>query len=106
MDIIDEDIQKVFNILDKAKKGIITFDEFLSGIKPSNSISNFRKTIVEQAFSKLDRNGLGTVALSDIKGLYSAKFHPDVKKGKKSEEQVCKEFFNDFEAYSFLSVNQ
>ena len=63
-------------------------------------INNYRKKLVEQAFSKFDRDGSGSVTIDDLKGLYSARFHPDVKAGKKTEDQVLKEFLSTFEAYS------
>jgi hypothetical protein len=34
----------------------------------------------------LDKDGDGVIRYSDIKNVYSARFHPDVKSGKKTEE--------------------
>lgn len=102
IDIADGDIQKVFNFFDRDKNGQINYDEFLLGVR--GPINNFRKKLVEQAFVKFDRDGSGAVTVEDLKGLYNAKFHPDVKAGKKTEEQVFKEFLNTFEAYSDITV--
>lgn len=41
--------------------------------------------MVTQAFKKLDKTGDGFLTLDDITGVYNAKNHPDVKKGKKTE---------------------
>jgi len=103
IDIADGDVQKVFNFFDKDKDGSINYDELLSGVR--GPINNFRKKLVEQAFKKFDRDGSGSVTIDDLKGLYSARFHPDVKAGKKTEDQVLKEFLNTFEAYSDIQVN-
>lgn len=103
IDIADGDIQKVFNFFDRDKNGQLNYDEFLLGVR--GPINNFRKKLVEQAFVKFDRDGSGTVTVDDLKGLYNAKFHPDVKAGKKTEEQVFKEFLNTFEAYSDITVH-
>lgn len=102
IDIADADIQKVFNFFDRDRNGSLNYDEFLSGVK--GPINNYRKKLVEQAFNRFDRDGSGTVTIEDLKGLYNAKFHPDVKAGKKTEEQVFGEFLNTFEAYSDIQV--
>src|SRR6185312_11702676 len=41
----------------------------------------------------------GVLDLSDIKGVYNAKFHPDVKSGKKTEDEVLGEFLETFEIH-------
>ena len=56
-----------------------------------------RKRVVAQAFKKLDKDGNGHIDISDIKGVYNAKKHPDVLSGKKTEEQVLLEFIETFE---------
>lgn len=57
---------------------------------------------MERAFKKLDRDGNGTVEVSDLKGVYNAKCHPDVKSGKKTEEEVLAEFLDTFEMHFSL----
>ena len=37
--------------------------------------------------------------LDDIKGVYNAKNHPDVKAGKKTEDEVLYEFLDTFESH-------
>ena len=45
--------------------------------------------------------------LENIKSLYSAKNHPDVLSGKKTEEEILLEFMDTFEiAYNYLTGNQ
>lgn len=59
-----------------------------------------------QAFDKFDRDESGQVDLNDLKDLYNAKHHPDVKAGKKTEDQVLNEFLTTFESYSDINVRK
>ena len=52
-----------------------------------------------KAFKKIDFNGDGVLDISDIKGKYDASKHPDVKSGKKTEDEVLKEFLETFEMH-------
>jgi Ca2+-binding EF-hand superfamily protein len=49
-------------------------------------LSDYRRQLVERAFKKLDRDGSGIVEVSDLVGVYSAKKHPAVMDGRKTEE--------------------
>jgi Ca2+-binding EF-hand superfamily protein len=65
-----------------------------------------RRVYVAQAFKKLDRDGNGYVDINDITGVYSAKSHPEVKSGKKTEQQVLLEFLETFEASHNMRNNE
>lgn len=52
----------------------------------------------------MDKDKSGTLNIDDIKGVYNAKFHPDVKAGKKSEEDILGEFLDTFELHYSLNV--
>jgi calcyphosin len=56
--------------------------------------------MVEKAFKKLDRTGRGSVTLADMRSLYDASFHPDVKSGKRSADDVLLEYLHGFEGAS------
>ena len=45
------------------------------------------------------------VNVEDLKGLYNASQHPDVKSGKKTEEDVLYEFLDTFEQHYSLIVS-
>ena len=45
------------------------------------------------------------INIEDLKGRYNAKNHPDVKMGKKTEEDILYEFLDTFEAHYALSVS-
>jgi len=62
----------------------------------------FRKALVRRAFDKLDQNKNGIIEIDDIKSFYNAKFHPDVKAGKKTEDEVLAEFLDTFELHHSL----
>ena len=49
------------------------------------------------AYNKLDKNKDGKVTLEDVASLYDASQHPDVKAGKKSKDDVYKEFMKHWD---------
>lgn len=54
------------------------------------------------AFKKIDKDGSGILELNDIKGTYNASLHPDVKAGKKTEDEILGEFLETFEMHHNL----
>jgi Ca2+-binding EF-hand superfamily protein len=52
-----------------------------------------------KAFAIMDKDKSGTIDLNDIRGVYTAKSHPDVKSGKKTEDEVLYEFLDTFEQH-------
>jgi Ca2+-binding EF-hand superfamily protein len=97
----DSEIKKLYSIFDNDKSGSIDYDEFLRGVV--GEMNDNRKNIVTKAFKKLDKNNSGTVNMEDLRGVYNAKNHPDVKAGKKTEDEVLAEFLDNFEYhFSFL----
>ncbi len=55
-----------------------------------------RKALVSMAFSKFDTDGSGTITIEDLQGVYDASHHPDVIKGKMTEEEALLEFLSHF----------
>lgn len=97
------EISALFSYFDVDSSGTISYDEFLRSIRGPMNMA--RKKMVSQAFKKLDRDGNGWVDLSDIKGVYKADRHPDVKSGKKTEDQVLQEFLETFETAHAMRNN-
>ena len=62
-------------------------------------MNTFRKMLAMKAFNVMDRDKSGVIDLTDIKGVYNAKFHPDVKSGKRTEDDVLGEFLETFETH-------
>ena len=56
-----------------------------------------RKNVVTLAFKRCDKDGNCVLNIEDLKGTYNASQHPDVKTGKKTEEDVLYEFLDTFE---------
>ena len=52
----------------------------------------------------MDKDRSGILNIDDVRQVYNAKNHPDVKSGKKSEDDVLMEFLDTFEIH--FSVNQ
>lgn len=76
---------------------MIDYDEFLREIV--GEMNPRRTAIVKRAFDVMDANGNGVIELSDIKGRYSARMHPEVLQGHKTEDEVLYEFLDTFEAH-------
>lgn len=76
----------------------MNFDEFLRQVV--GEMNPPRKAIVARAFAKLDRDGSGEVDKHDVTGVYDASQHPDVRSGKKTEEEILTEFLDTFEIHS------
>jgi calcyphosin len=88
---------RLFKIFDRSGDGAINYDEFLRGVR--GEMNDFRKRLCEKAFKIMDKDGSGVLEISDIKQTYNAKMHPDVKAGKKTEDEILFEFLDTFEAH-------
>ena len=60
-------------------------------------MSQERISIIKQAFKKFDKTGDGIISIDDLKGVYSAREHPKVKSGEKTEDEVLREFLDVFD---------
>lgn len=89
------DVQKVFRLFDRDGNGEINYDEFLRSIV--GKMNDRRRNIVILAFKRFDKDGNGYINIEDLKGRYNAANHPDVKMGKKTEEDILYEFLDTFE---------
>jgi hypothetical protein len=56
-----------------------------------------RKELIDLAFNKLDKDGNGVLEPSDIIGVYDASKHPDVLSGKRSSNEILREFLDTFD---------
>ena len=97
IEVADEHVSLVFTAFDLNRDGTINYDEFLRMMR--GDLSPLRVQLVKKAFAKLDRDGSGVVDINDIRGVYNASKHPDVVSGKKTEDQVFKEFLETFEMH-------
>eukprot|EP00826_Nyctotherus_ovalis_P006571 TRINITY_DN1156_c0_g2_i3.p1 TRINITY_DN1156_c0_g2~~TRINITY_DN1156_c0_g2_i3.p1 ORF type:complete len:592 (+),score=134.30 TRINITY_DN1156_c0_g2_i3:690-2465(+) len=98
---IDErDIRGLFEAFDRTRSGVISYEDFLDEIK--SNVNSFRQKLIESAFNKLDKSGSGMVDLKDLKSAFCAKGHPDVKSGKRGEDQILTEFLETLELFKNL----
>ena len=87
-------------MFDTNNSGSISYDEFIRTVV--GDMNARRQAICVDTFNKMDVNGSGVIDLSDIKGKYNAKKHPDVMMGKRTEDDVLYEFLDTFEAHYAL----
>ncbi|GMH90085.1 hypothetical protein TL16_g11660 [Triparma laevis f. inornata] len=95
LDLSESEVMSLFKYFDKDGSGDIGFEEFLGGVR--GAMNPRRMTFVHQAFDIIDADGNGFVEPSDIVEAYNAKKHPDVQSGKKTEEEVLREFLDTFD---------
>ena len=101
----ENELEKAFIAFDRNNNGIIEYDEFLRTIR--GEMNDYRKKIVFNAFKLIDINKNGAVNINYIKNKYNAKNHPDVKSGKKNENEVYNDFIYYFDiAYNYLNGSQ
>ena len=86
---------EILTSFDRDRDGHVDFNEFLRAIR--GDINQYRLGFIQQAYKKLDVTGDGKVTIEDISQLYDADFHPDVVQGKKTKEEVFREFMSQWD---------
>ena len=97
VDLSPEECRALFDKFDMDQNGEVSYDELMLAV--AGDMSPVRKDFVTKAFKKIDRDGSGILDMRDIKQTYNAKEHPDVKQGKKTEDEVLTEFLDTFEVH-------
>lgn len=69
--------QALFRTFDADCSGYISFDEFLSGVRPK--MNERRSELVTDVFSSMDVNNDGALTVQDVSGKYDCSLHPDVR---------------------------
>lgn len=90
-----QDVQQLFAQFDSDSSGSISYEEFLSSIRPPLNVT--RTKLIEAAFAKMDVTKDDQVTLEDLKKVYNVKHSPDYINGKKTEDEILKEFLGRFE---------
>ena len=90
----ERDLNNLFRMFDKNSDGKISYEEFMITIV--GQMNEFRKNMTERAFENLDINGEGAVDFAYAKDIYKPEMHPDVKLGKKTEDEELNEFVSTF----------
>ncbi len=97
VDLNNNEIEILFNTFDNDGSGCVDYYVFLREVR--GEMNGYRKKITLQAFDKLDTDKSGVIDISEIKSIFNCKNHPDVKSGKKTEEEVYGEFLETFEMH-------
>ncbi|GMF23736.1 unnamed protein product [Phytophthora lilii] len=95
LELTEKEVEELFHFIDTNNSGGVDFDEFLLAVR--GELNERRTQLVLTAFKILDADGSGIVDLNDIKTKYSAKQHPDVLQGRKTEDEVLLEFLDTFD---------
>ncbi|KAI0207460.1 hypothetical protein LSAT2_007869 [Lamellibrachia satsuma] len=86
--------RQCFDEMDLDGSGAVNFDEFLIAMRPP--LSESRLHVIDQAFDKMDVDKSGVVTLDDIRGTYSAEWHPKYKSGEWTADQVFHHWLTNF----------
>uniref|UniRef100_A0A1I8IW38 Calcyphosin-like protein n=1 Tax=Macrostomum lignano TaxID=282301 RepID=A0A1I8IW38_9PLAT len=89
-DLSKQEMDAIFDKVDKDGSGSLDFDEFLAALRPP--MSNARRELITKAFKKLDKTCDGVITVEDLKGVYNCKHHPKFRNGEWTEDDVFKEF--------------
>ncbi len=103
-DLSDQEVEIAFLAFDRNNSGNIDYEEFLRTVR--GNMNGFRAALVEQAFNLMDKDRSGFLDINDIKGVYNVRMHPEVKQGKKTEEEVLLEFLETFEQHHNLVAGE
>ena len=101
LDINQDDLINFYSILDYTQCNKVSTNEILRLIR--GEIPEQRKILIVTKFAVLDKEKTGIISISLVKELYNFKFHPDVFLGKKSAEQIYKEFLYTFDIFCELN---
>ena len=95
--ISDDEVSAVVKYFDTNKDGKISFDEFIRAVR--GDLNQRRQEMVMMAYDVLDKSGDGLVTIEDIMSIYDASFHPDFASGRKTKEEVLREFMQIWETH-------
>ena len=101
LNINQDDLINFYSILDITQSNKVSTDEILRLIK--GEIPEPRKVLIVSKFAIMDKGKAGIIPIALVKDLYNAKFHPDAFLGKKSVEDVYKEFLYTIDIFCELA---
>ncbi len=97
LNISQDDLINFYSILDYTQSNKVSSDEIIRIIK--GEIPEKRKILIVSKFALMDKEKNGVIPINLVKNVYNAKFHPDSFLGKKSQEDVYKEFLYTFDIF-------
>ena len=100
-----EEVEKLFNYFDKERNDRIDYDEFIRVIR--GQMSNSRKNLIEKIFSTFEPDKDGYVHIKKINQFYNPENHPDVLIGKRTPNEIYREFIDTFEGnHNYLNGDE
>ena len=102
-EISDEELKNLFKYFDKDCSGFIDYKEFLNGV--TGNLNNLRKNVLKLAFEKLDKSESGKITVGQMRSEYNPKGNPEVRQGKRNEEEILGDFIDLLE-YHFNLLNE
>mmetsp|Transcript_15173 Transcript_15173/g.20595 ORF Transcript_15173/g.20595 Transcript_15173/m.20595 type:complete len:194 (+) Transcript_15173:959-1540(+) len=93
-EVTKREAQLLLDHLDLNKDGVVSYDEFLFGIR--GAPNETRMAIIDAAFAKFDSDGSGTVTSADLRTVYDTSQHPKVISGEMTDEEVFVQFLTSF----------
>lgn len=97
LDIDERDLGNIFKVFDKGLEGRVDYEVFLNIVL--GIMSEFRLNLVNKAFDQIDEDEDGLITMDQLKKAFYARFHPDIKSGKKSVDEVESDFQKTFEIH-------
>ncbi|KAF0695778.1 Aste57867_13429 [Aphanomyces stellatus] len=95
LDLTESEVADLFAFFDDDRSGNISYDEFLVGVR--GELNERRTQLVLLAFGVIDADGNGLLELDDIIAKYNADKHPDVIAGRKTKNEVFRDFLDTFD---------
>jgi len=95
MGLSEVELRKLFEFFDTDGNGTIDHEEFIQGVR--DPLTPRRLDLVHLAFQKIDLDGSGIVEPHEVVKAYSADKHPDVISGRKTKDEVLREFLDTFD---------
>lgn len=89
------ELQALMKYYDVNGDGHISYEEFLNGLK--DELSERRLNMVRKAFERLDINHTGSLTIQDIQGIYDVSMNPDFLEGRKTRDEILRDFLQNFE---------
>ena len=86
--------QLLLDHLDLNRDGVVSFDEFLYGIR--GAPNETRQAIINTCFDKFDADGTGDITSADLRVVFSCDNHPKVISGEMTPEEVFVQFLASF----------
>ena len=62
-----------------------------------DELSERRLNMVKKAFARLDRDQSGQIKINDLIGIYDVSKNPDFLEGRKTRDEILKDFLNEFD---------